>query len=311
MTGQLKVIIAGGSGSLGQTLAADLTQAGHQVVILTRKYGALPYEQVIWDGRSLGDWTSVLSDPDRDVVMINLAGKLVDVRPTQANIAALRDSRVAATQVLVEASQQLEKPIAHWVQASTTAIFSDAGEERITENSPVPYPGLPQMTGVARPWEDAVVGANTDHLVVLRTSIVLDRGAPALERLLGLARLGLGGPVGNGKQWFSWVHVADWLSIVRASVGLVDGVTIPAGPLIAASEHPVRNAELMKSLRRAVKRPIGLPAPAPLVHLGTWALRSDPALGLTGRHCTSQVLRDLGWTYRFPTLDAALADLVP
>lgn len=314
----LKVVIAGGSGSLGRALAADLVVRGHHVVILTRtpRPGPGPAREVGWDARTVGPWTRELQDTDRPVAVINLAGKLVDCRPIPRNVAALRDSRVHATQALVSASAAVRPPIAHWVQASTAAIYGDAGEQLITESSPIPDPGLPQMTGVARPWERAAEAARTDHLVVLRTSIVLDTDTPALDRLAGLARLGFGGPVGTGRQWFSWIHIVDWLRIVRAALGLepVPGleipVTIPSGPLIAASDRPVRNAELMAALRTAVGRRIGLPAPAPLVTLGTVFLRTDPALALTGRHCTSEVLRDLGWRYDVPTIHEAVSDLI-
>ncbi|AKU17400.1 epimerase [Luteipulveratus mongoliensis] len=305
----LKVVIAGGSGTLGRALSADLTSRGHEVVVLTRSPRSdAPYREVGWDGRTVGAWVAELEDADRPVALVNLAGRLVDVRPTPANIADLRASRVESTQALVTASQQVP-PLEHWVQASTTAIYSDAGEDRITESSPIPD-GLPQMTGVARPWEQAVVDANSAHLVILRTSLVLERGSPVLDRLLLLTRLGAGGKVGTGRQWVSWIHIADWLAVVRAALGLESDVTLPSGPVIVSSEHPVRNTELMATLRRATHRRIGLPSPPPLVRLGAVALRTDPALGLTGRHCTSDVLRDLDWSYAYPTLDKALADLL-
>lgn len=308
----MRVIVAGGSGALGRPLTAELAEAGHDVVVLTRSPGAAPpgVRTVAWDAQSQGPWADELVETDAPVAVVNLAGKLVDCRPTAANIAALRDSRVDATRALVQAASRRDTPVAHWVQSSTTAIYADAGEERITEASPIPDPGLPQMTGVARPWEEAAADANADHLVVLRSAIVLDRATPALGRLLGLVRVGLGGTVGSGRQWFSWIHIDDWLAVVRASLGLDPVVTIPAGPLIVASDHPVRNAELMRTLRRAAARPLGLPAPAPLFRLGALALGSDPALALTGRHCTSTVLRELGWPFAYPTLAGALGDLL-
>ena len=99
-----------------------------------------------------------------------------------------------------------------WVQASTLAIYGDAGDTLLDESAP-PADGPPQMAGVARAWEAAVDGANTDRLVVLRTGIVLDNDTPALDRLRWLARWGLGGRVGPGTQWISWVHIDDWLAI--------------------------------------------------------------------------------------------------
>lgn len=301
------MVLAGGSGALGRHIAADLGGRGHDVVILTRRVNpALPVRQATWDGRSVGDWAAELDGPN--TALINLAGKLVDCRPTKRNITELVDSRVLPTRALVEASQQLKSPLAHWIQASTTAIWSDAGETRCDESTPLPT-GLPQMTGVAKPWENAFAGANTGHGVILRTSIVLDPHSPALARLMSITRAGLGGRVGGGRQWFSWIHRSDWLAIVRACLGL-SPVAVPAGVLVAASEHPVRNRELMASLRRHLHRPPAPPTPGPLLKIGAVLLRTDPALGLTGRYVTSTILRDIGFEFEFPTLDEALTDLL-
>jgi uncharacterized protein len=304
----VKVVLAGGSGSLGQRIATDLTDRGHDVVVLSRRPDShSPVRQVFWDGETVGDWAAELDG--QDTAVVNLAGKLVDCRPTAANIAELRNSRVLPTRALVQASRELEHPVRHWIQASTTAIWSDAGEARCDENTPLPS-GLPQMTGVAKPWEEAFAGANTQHGVILRTSIVLDPRSPALRRLVALTKAGLGGRVGHGRQWVSWIHITDWLAVVRACLGLDPGVTIPAGVVIAATEQPVRNDELMATLRRHLHRPPAPPTPAFLLKIGAVLLRTDPALGLTGRHATSMVLRESGFRFQFGTLDAALADLL-
>ncbi|WP_019932762.1 DUF1731 domain-containing protein [Nocardia sp. BMG111209] len=305
----VNVVIAGGSGALGRRIAADLTCRGHRVTVLTRRaHPELPFFQVCWDGRSVGDWAEVLRGPGRTAV-VNLAGKLVDCPPTGRNIAELRSSRVDSTAALVAAARRLERPIDHWVQASTTAIWSDMGEARCTESTPLPI-GLPQMTGVAEPWERAFDGANATHRTILRTSIVLDPQSPALRRLTGLTRAGLGGRVGPGDQWFSWIHVTDWLALVRAALGLDPQVRLPGGVLVAATDFPVRNRELMAALRRHLRRPPAPPTPAPLLRLGAILLRTDPMLGLTGRHATSEVLPHTGFRFRYPTLDEALTDLL-
>ncbi|WP_107659373.1 DUF1731 domain-containing protein [Nocardia suismassiliense] len=306
----LTVVIAGGTGALGKHVTADLTCRGHRVTVLTRRRDpALPFTQVEWDGRTVGDWVAALRNPGPTAI-INLAGKLVDVRPSARNIDELRRSRVDSTRALVDAAATLDAPVDYWVQASTTAIWSDAGETRCTETTPLPV-GLPQMTGVAEPWERAFDGANATHSTILRTSIVLDPQAPALKRLSQLTRAGLGGRVGPGDQWFSWIHVEDWLAIVRAALGLDPQVTLPNGILVAATDFPVRNRELMAALRRHLRRPPAPPTPTALLKIGAVLLRSDAALGLTGRHATSEVLRQQGFTFRYPTLDEALTDLLP
>lgn len=309
----VKVVIAGGTGALGSRLAADLACRGHEVVVLTRSPRE-PAEQVPgirevrWDGRTVGDWADELAPPAR-TALVNLAGRLVDVRPTPENIASLARTRVESTRALVEASRLLDEPLSHWVQASTTAIWSDAGEERLDETSPLPV-GLPQMTGVAKPWEEALEGANAAHTVVLRTSLVLARDVPVMQRLSGVTKAGLGGPISHGRQWFSWIHIDDWLAVVRAALGMDPDVELPDGVVVAAAPEPVRNGELMAMLRSRLHRPWAPPTPAPLLRVGSVFLRTDPALALTGRHATSRVLAEQGFAFSYPTMDTALDDIL-
>jgi uncharacterized protein (TIGR01777 family) len=268
-----RVVVAGGSGALGRALVADLVGRGTDVVVLTRRPDPTwAVRQEAWDGRTAGPWSAVLDGPDdRPVSVVNLAGRLVDVRPTPGNVDSLRASRVDATRALVAASRAAHRPVARWVQRSTTAIWSDGGERRITEATPLPAPGLPQMTGVAEPWEAAADGAHAEHVVTLRTSLVLQPGSPVVGRLELLTRFGLGGKVGTGRQWVSWIHVDDWLDLVRGALGLGDpgDPTLPDGVLVASAPTPVRNAELMATLRRVTGRRLGLPTPAPVARLGS------------------------------------------
>ncbi len=187
---------------------------------------------------------------------------------------------------------------------STLAIYGDGGEA-VLDESAAPADGPPQMAGVARAWEAAASGARADRQVVLRTAVVLDRGTPALDRLTGLVRCGLGGRVGSGRQWVSWLHVADLLAVVRRSL---DDATL-SGVVHATSPHPVRNAELMAALRHALRRPLAPPTPAPVVRLGAAVLRTDPALALTGRRCVPTRLLDAGFTFAHPRLGPALENL--
>ncbi|GAA3705038.1 hypothetical protein GCM10022377_18400 [Zhihengliuella alba] len=344
----LKTVIAGGTGFLGRRLAADLLTRGHDVVLLTRRPDpALPFRQTVWDGRTAGAWVSELDDSEPDdsepgdsrssgasgpdaaagarrrVAVVNLAGRLVDVRPTPANIAELRRSRVEPTRALAEASRR--HPVDLWIQGSTTALYGDAGETAVTEDSPLPATdgaprgasggprALEQMTGVAVPWEAAADAADAGTRYTLRTSIVLDRGCPAFDRLALLGRAGLG-RVGTGRQWFSWIHVDDWLAVVRTMLGLTDGAALPEGPVIAAAPEPVRNEDLMDVLRGALApgalRRLGARTPEPLLRAGAAVLRTDPELALTGRHTTSRVLADAGFRFEHPSLRAALQDIL-
>jgi uncharacterized protein (TIGR01777 family) len=257
---------------------------------------------VEWDGRTVGAWSVELAGS----AVINLAGELVDRRPTAANVDLLTRSRVEPTRALVEASSGLAEPVRVWVQASTLAIYGDAGDHVLDESAPAAE-GPPQMAGVAKAWEAAVGGANTDRLVTLRTGIVLDNGTPALDRLWSLARWGLGGRVGPGTQWVSWIDIEDWLAIVRTA--LCPGGQPLTGIVHATGPRPAQNAELMAALRRSLGRPAAPPTPAALVRVGAVLLRTDPALALTGRHAVPAKLREAGFEFQHPDLDEALADL--
>ncbi|MDO5627179.1 MAG: NAD-dependent epimerase/dehydratase family protein [Mobilicoccus sp.] len=189
-----RVVIAGGSGALGSVLADDLADRGVEVVILTRSPDqSARHRHVAWDGRTVGPWAAEL---DGAYGVVNLAGRLVDARPTRANIADLRASRVDATRALVRASQDLPRPVPRWLQASTTAIWSDAGEARLDETSPVPHVGLPQMTGVARP-----VGGGGDGRPrrPRRHAADLDRARPRHPRPEPVAAPGTSGPRRHGR----------------------------------------------------------------------------------------------------------------
>ncbi|MGF1647535.1 MAG: epimerase [Kineosporiaceae bacterium] len=304
----MKVVVAGGTGALGRRLTDALARGGHEVVVLTRRIRpGIAARQVRWDGVTPADWVEELDGAS----VVNLAGELVDRPPTPASVGLLTQSRVAPTRALVEASRR-GGTVRSWVQASTLAIHGDAGETVVDDDSP-PADGPPQMAGVARAWEAALDGAVTaEGTTVLRTSVVLDAGTPALDRLLLLTRWGLGGRVGSGRQWVSWIHVADWLRVVEWCLGASEeaGTRPLRGTVVASSPNPVRNAELMSTLRRVTRRPPAPPTPAWGVRWGARLLRTDPALGLTGRRGHPGRLLEADFKFRHPHLEPALRDLL-
>nr|BFE82364.1 TIGR01777 family oxidoreductase [Planobispora longispora] len=254
-----------------------------------------PYRQIGWDGDLAGELAGA--------VLINLAGEIVDRPPTPANIDLLTRSRVGPTRALAEAAENGAPAL--WIQLSTLAVYGEGGEAVLTETSP-PADGPPQMAGVARAWEAAAAGAPCGRQVILRTAVVFDRDTPALNRLTGLVRWGLGGRVGSGRQWVSWLHIDDFLAVVR----LVIDDPAWSGVLHVTSPAPVRNAELMRAFRQVLRRPPAPPTPAFLVRLGARVLRTDPALALTGRRCLPARLTEAGFEFRHPELTGALTHLL-
>lgn len=303
-----RFVIAGGSGSLGRAVADHRAAAGDEVIVLSRSdRPGLDHPVVVWDGRTADQsWAPLL----RGAVLLNLAGELVDRRPTRRNIQLLTRSRTVPTAALVEAARS--NPPRRWLQMSTTAIYGDAGDEILTEGHPVASEP-PQMPGVAVPWEDAAApAAEVTSLAVLRTGVVLQRNSPALDRMTAVTRWGLGGRMGSGRQWTTWLHIDDFL---RA----VDALAVPdsdpgrlTGPVHVCSPEPCTNAQLMATLRRACRRPSWAPpTPRWAIRLGAPVMGTDAMLALTGRRCVPHRLTEAGFTFRHPHIDEAIADLIP
>lgn len=301
------VVIAGGSGFLGVSLATHLTASGFQVLILSRTPPRGPWRQISWNARSLGDWKHQL---DGTTALINLVGRTVDCIKTPDHQDEILRSRVEATSVLGEAVRSIDSPPPVWIQMSTAHIYGDPPTAVCDESSPF---GVGLAPFVGRAWEDAFAASamNTQRKVVLRTSFVIgrDRGAGggALAKLRTLARLGLGGRVGSGRQGMSWLHETDMNRIFERAI--TDQQM--QGAYIASSPNPVPQTEFMRSLRRAVRMPIGFPAASWMVRLGAPLLmRTDPELALYGRYVVPRRLLQESFEFQFPNIDGALKDLV-
>ncbi len=299
------IVIAGGSGFLGRSLARHMADLGHEVVILSRhaprKVG--PWQHLIWDGRTLGPWVSAL---DGAAAIVNLAGRSVDCIKTPDHCDEILRSRVEATRVLGDAIRAISSPPPVWVQMSTAHIYGDPPECICDEESSA---GVGLAPTVGKAWEEAFAAAVVpgQRGVILRTGFVLGPGEGAMKRLGMLARLGLGGRVGSGRQGMSWIHIHDMNRIFERAI-LDDSMS---GLYIASGPNPVSQRDLMRAIRHAMRMPIGLPAPAWLVRLGAkWVLRTDPELALYGRYCVPRRLLSEGFTFEFEHIDNAMHDIV-
>lgn len=304
-----RVVIAGGSGFLGNSLARCLAERGASVVVLSRHSPRMngPWRHVLWDGREGGDWHREL---DGAIGVVNLAGRSVDCIKTPAHQDEILRSRVEATRVLGLAMRSIDSPPPVWVQMGTAHIYGDPPKVVCSEGSPFGY-GLAPLVG--RAWEDEFQAGllASQRGVILRTSFVLGRdrgvGGGALARLAMLARLGLGGTIGSGEQGVSWIHEAD---LNRLFVRALTESSMH-GAYVASSPNPVPQRVFMRELRQAVGRRFGLPTPAWMVRLGAaWFLRTDPELALCGRYVVSKRLREEQFEFEFPHLRDALRDLL-
>ncbi|MGI9599161.1 MAG: epimerase [Acidimicrobiales bacterium] len=295
----LDVVLVGGSGFLGRGLRARLVNAGHRVTVIGRGPGARHdgWRSVGWDGVSLGSWAEALEGAD---VIVHLAGKRVDCRPTRSNIDELIRSREWTVELVGRAVGLLSQGPSAWVQLSSLARFGDGGERLIDESTPPPDDGPRQQVEVCRRWEAAyeAASAGIERRVLLRPGIGIGgAGDPATVQLARVARLGLAGPVGSGRQWVSWIGSDDFFEILVRSV--IDREM--SGLYHVTAPEPVRNAEMMAAYREAVGRRFGLPTPRFMATIGALLLGSDPGLALTGRRCVPTRLLDEG--FRFANLD--------
>lgn len=304
-----RVVIAGGSGFLGVSLAFHLSAANWQVIILSRNRPRPegPWQYVAWDARSAGKWAECL---DGAAGLVNLVGRTVDCVKTPDHCDEILRSRVEATRALGIACRSVASPPPVWVQMSTAHIYGDPPSVLCDEDSPTGY-GLASMVGIAWEKEFSQALLPQQRGVVLRTSFVIGRnrgaGGGALSKLAPLARLGLGGSVGSGQQGMSWIHEVDMNRLFES--GLTDDSMI--GVYVASSPNPVSNTEFMRSLRQAVpwpKVPLALPAFAWMVRIGApLLLRTDPEIALYGRYVKSSRLERERFFFSYPRLPEALA----
>jgi uncharacterized protein (TIGR01777 family) len=298
------IVIAGGSGFLGRPLAHRLAAAGHDVVLLSRR-GADPggrIRTVVWtpDGGA-GPWAAAI---DGAAAVVNLAGESIAGRRwNEAHKARILESRVQATRSLVQAVAAATHPPAVVVSASGVGFYGPCGDEPVTE---LTGPGKDFLAGVCVKWEAEALRAETaeTRVVLLRTGLVLARDGGALPPMLPPFWLGVGGPVGSGRQYWPWIHRHDWLAMVQFAIDTPE----LRGPLNVTAPTPVPNRDFATALGRAMHRPALFPVPAFVLK----AVVGELADGiLTGQRALPAAATRAGFTFTFRDLDAALRDLFP
>ncbi len=284
----MKVVVAGGSGFIGSALVASLAADGHEPVVISRSAGAGPARRVVWaDARG---------EVDGADAVVNLAGVSIGgPRWTARRKEAIRSSRVETTRALAEAIAAASSPPRVFVTSSGIDYYGDRGEEPVDESSP---PGDSFLAGVCVAWEAAGAAAGVRHVAV-RTAPVVGKGSKAFTLMALPFRLFVGGPLGNGRQWFPWVALDDLVGILRLAI---DDESL-AGPVNAVAPEQLRQREVAQAIGRVLHRPALLPTPAVALRL---ALGEQADLLLHGRKASSRVLE--GFEFRHPWLEPALAE---
>ncbi|KPK87479.1 MAG: epimerase [Deltaproteobacteria bacterium SM23_61] len=295
----MKIFITGGTGFVGRTLAPALIRSGHGVCILTRsgKGDASGVSWVEGDPAQKGKWQEAVREHE---VIINLAGASIFTRWTEEAKKKIRDSRIFTTRNLVEAMEGGK--VKTFFSTSAIGYYGFHGDENLTEESP---PGADFLSLLARDWEAEAKEAEKKgcRLVVTRFGIVLGEKGGALGQMIPLFRKYLGGPLGSGEQWFSWIHIDD---LTRAFLFLLEHPEI-SGPVNFTAPNPVRNKELAQWLGRIMGRPAFLPAPGFMLKL---ALGEFGSILLKGQRVLPRKLLEAGFSFTYPEIDRALRQVI-
>ena len=301
----MRVLITGGSGYIGRRLAASLAADQHEVISLSRRPETAPPQSgvrfVKWDARTAeGDWVTELAGA-RGIV--NLAGASIGKgRWTRQRMAQILSSRLSATSAIVEAINRTpaDRRPSVLVNASGIDYYGNRGDELVTEES---EPGDSFLARVSQQWEAAARQAQPlgVRVVLLRTALVFGRGALAFRLLTLPFRVFAGGPLGDGRQWFTWIHVDDHVGLYRLAL---ENPQV-SGPVNAVAPDVRRQREVAREIGRVLHRPAVVPAPTPLLRL---VLGAQSHLLLDGRHAVPARARAAGYAFRFAGLHEALED---
>jgi uncharacterized protein (TIGR01777 family) len=306
-----RIILPGGSGFLGSILAPHLQHSGYEVTVLTRTPEChLPGVRTArWDSITLGAWVGELEGA---AAVINLAGRSVNCRYNARNRRLMMESRVKSTQILGQAIAQCKSPPPVWVNSSTATIYQHSYERAMDEAT-----GRIQATAQARDafsidvataWEKALAESNVPgtRRVAIRTAMVLSNTGSVFEVLRRLVRFGLGGRMGSGRQYVSWIHESDFCRAVEWILTHDD----LAGPINVTAPNPLPNEDMMRILRRVMGVPIGLPASAWMLEVGAFLLRTETELIIKSRRVVPERLLSGGFQFQYEEFQSAAQALV-
>lgn len=300
----MKIVIAAGTGFLGQALIRHFKQNAKEIVVLTRgkekQEGNISY--VHWNAKSLTGWEAALENAD---LLINLAGKSVDCRYNEANKREILLSRINSTKILNNAVLQCKNPPKHWLNSSTATIYRHSEDKQMDEYTG--EIGNDFSMNVAQSWEKAFFKTETPNTkkTALRTSIVLGKNGGAFLPLKNLTQMGFGGKQGNGKQFVSWIHEDDFAKALE----FVFEKEI-TGVINIVSPTPIQNKDFMKALRKELKIPFGTPVGKRLLEFGAKIIGTEAELVLKSRNVIPKRLQENGFIFNYTSIENAFKNLL-
>ncbi len=299
----MKIVIAGGTGFLGRPLSARFAADGHDVVILTRHTTSdqAPPGTRLATWHPTGDLGSWADEIDGAAAVVNLAGESIAARRwSDAQKSRILESRVQATRSLAAAIRRARTSPSVFISGSAVGYYGPLGDEMVTEDH---RPGSDFLARVSVQWEAEATGGVGSHtrVVCVRTGLVLEKDGGALPQMLPPFKLGVGGPAGSGRQYWPWIHRADWVDIIRWTV---DTPSV-RGPINATGPAPVTNTEFAHALGRTLHRPAFMPAPAFALRIMLGEMAD--ALLLSGQRALPAKAERLGYTFLYPRVEDALA----
>lgn len=300
-----KIILAGGSGFLGQIIIDKFYNTATEVIVLTRGREKINKNicYLNWDGNTLSNWTAALYGAD---VLINLTGKSVNCRYTEKNKKEIVSSRVNATKVIGKAIEQSKNPPKLWINASSATIYRDSEDKTMDDYSTDYGDGF--SIDVCKQWEKAFNEANTPNTrkITLRISMILGKSGGVWPVLTKLVKYGLGGKQGNGMQYISWMHEQDF---INALLWFIENENAK-GAYNLASPNPIINKEFMKLMRKKYKMPIGLPSYSWMLEIGAFFIGTETELVLKSRRVISKRMLDEGFQFKYANLNDAMDNLI-
>jgi len=304
-----KIVLAGGSGFLGRALSKHFLKRDYEIIVLTRSPktrndGVTEFE---WDAEHLGEWIKFLEDAE---AVINLTGKSVDCRYTEENRRKLISSRVNSTRAIGAAINHVLRPPKIWLNASSATLYKHSFDKPMDEDGETgatPEAKDEFSIEIIRQWENALNEARTPKTrkVALRISLVFGKSGGVFPIFRKLAKFGLAGAQGSGKQFVSWIHEEDFC---RAVEWILANENL-SGAINVSAPGALPNRETMRLIREACGAPFGLPATEWMLEVGAFFLRTETELLIKSRYVAPGKLPASGFQFQFPELRRALADL--